>query len=417
MANRCSGRLESPDMPASNSLVLVINCGSSSLKFALFEGASAQPFFSGLAERLGETGAQIRFKTESDSRTLPLDHDAQTSDHTVALRALLAELDRHGLTARIAGVGHRTVHGGERFTQSALITAEVIAGVEACVPLAPLHNPANLLGIHAAIEALPGIPQVAVFDTAFHQTMPRAAFLYALPRHFYGDLGVRRYGFHGTSHAYVAAAAVPMLGLDPNDHGIVTAHLGNGASATAVLNGRSVDTTMGLTPLEGLVMGTRSGDVDFGALVYIANSTGLDLEGVNKLVNKESGLLGLSALSNDCRTLEQAAADGHAGAIDALAVFCHRLARAIGGLAASLPRLDAVIFTGGIGENSPLVRRATIGHLAVFGATLDAESNDRIIRGQRGVISHSGPKMAVIPTNEEWMIARDTRAIIGLDRT
>jgi acetate kinase len=406
------GRSAAAVKPGAQALVLVINCGSSSLKFALFDGGERQPLLAGIAERLGETGAQIRFKDGAGRRTEALPE----GNHTGALRALLADLERRGLAQRIAGVGHRTVHGGERFTRSVRITPDVLADMEACVPLAPLHNPANLLGIRAAIAALPGVPQVAVFDTAFHQTMPRDAFLYALPLRFYRELGVRRYGFHGTSHAYVAGEAVALLGLDPDDHGIVTAHLGNGASATAVLNGRSVDTTMGLTPVEGLVMGTRAGDVDFGALVYIANRTGMDLEGLNRLVNKDSGLLGLSELSNDCRTLEEAAAKGHQGSIDAIAVFCHRLARAIGGLAMSLPRLDAVVFTGGIGENSPKVRADTVARLAAFGARLDAAANEKIVRGRSALISASGssPLLTVIPTNEEWMIARDTRSVAGL---
>jgi acetate kinase len=392
------------------SIVLVINCGSSSLKFALFEANTRQPMLGGVAERLGESAARIEFKGIV-ARAQPL----QDGTHTGALQAILDELDRENLRDRIVGVGHRTVHGGERFTKSALIDDAVLTDLEDCVPLAPLHNPANLLGIRAAIAALPRVPQVAVFDTAFHQTMPRAAYLYALPRRFYRELGVRRYGFHGTSHAYVASEAVALLGLDPDDHGIVTAHLGNGASAAAVRDGKSVDTSMGLTPVEGLVMGTRCGDVDAGALLYIARSIGLDLDGVDQLVNKQSGLLGLSELSNDCRTLEAAAARGHEGAIEALEVFCHRLARTIGALAMSLRRLDAVIFTGGIGENSPAVRAATIARLEAFGATLDAEANGRMIHGQCGLISRAaGPRIAVVPTNEEWVIAAETRALAGL---
>ncbi|HAQ00796.1 MAG TPA: acetate kinase, partial [Rhodospirillum rubrum] len=245
--------------------------------------------------------------------------------------------------------------------------------------------------------------------TSFHQTMPRAAFMYALPLRFYAKFGVRRYGFHGTSHRFVAAQAVTLLGLDPEDHGLVIAHLGNGSSATAVLDGRSVDTTMGMTPLEGLVMGTRSGDVDAGALSHIARQTGWSREELDAVLNKESGLLGLSGLSNDCRTLEAAAEDGNDGARLALDVFVHRLARHIGGLAMALPRLDAVVFTGGIGENSSRLRAATLERLKPLGLTLDAAANERCVRGVSGRISQGlFPAAAVIPTDEEWMIAQDT---------
>ncbi|WP_304610547.1 acetate/propionate family kinase [Oryzibacter oryziterrae] len=392
-------------------LILVINCGSSSLKFALYSTDQRGPLLSGLAECLGQADASMRIDADGARVKTSLDG----ANHAGALAALTRELDARGLLKGIAAVGHRVVHGGERFTASALITPDVIAGIEACVPLAPLHNPANLIGIKAAIAALPGVRQVAVFDTAFHQTMPKAAYLYALPLAYYRDLGVRRYGFHGTSHRYVAAEAVRELGLDPLDHGIVIAHLGNGASATAVLNGRSVDTTMGLTPLEGLVMGTRAGDVDFGALLYIARRTGVDLDGLDTLLNRKSGLLGLSELSNDCRTLVAAAEEGNQQAADALDVFVHRLARHIGGLATSLPRLDAVIFTGGIGENSAPIRAKTLGRLKSLGIELDADANAGIFGGKRGLISTGRtPAALVVPTDEEWMIAEDTADLAGL---
>jgi acetate kinase len=395
-------------MSTSSTLILVVNCGSSSLKFALYAVGSRQPRLVGLAERLGCAEATIRFDIGGERRRAQLDG----SDHAAALAALLAELATQGWLEQVRAVGHRVVHGGERFTASALITPEVIAGIDACSPLAPLHNPANLIGIRATIQGLPGIPQVAVFDTAFHQTMPPAAYLYALPRRYQRELGVRRYGFHGTSHRYVAGAAVELLGLDPQDHGLVIAHLGNGGSATAVHNGASVDTTMGLTPLEGLVMGTRSGDVDFGALCYIARHAGLDLSGLDAMVNQESGLLGLSELSNDCRTLEAAAAEGHPGARDALDVFVHRLAGNIGRLATTLPRLDAVVFTGGIGENSATVRARTVARLAPLGLYLDAKANDSVRGGMSGIISLSPqPAAVVVPTDEEWMIARDTLSL------
>lgn len=395
-------------MSTFSTLILVVNCGSSSLKFALFSAHRREPYLFGLAERLGSPAATIRFDVGGKRRCVELDG----ADHAAALAALLAELAAHGWLDHVRGVGHRVVHGGERFTASAVITPDVIAGIDACSALAPLHNPANLIGIRATLECLPGVPQVAVFDTAFHQTMPPEAYLYALPRRFHRELGVRRYGFHGTSHRYVASASVELLGLDPLDHGLVIAHLGNGASATAVLNGASVDTTMGLTPLEGLVMGTRSGDVDFGALCYIARQSGLDLAGLDAMANQESGLLGLSELSNDCRTLEAAAAAGHAGARVALDVFVHRLAGSIGRLATALPRLDAVVFTGGIGENSAMIRARTIGRLATLGLYLDERANDEVRGGTGGVISlNQEPAAVVVPTDEEWMIASDTIAL------
>jgi acetate kinase len=296
-----------------------------------------------------------------------------------------------------------------------VVTQPILTEIEAHNNLAPLHNPANLLGIRTALAKMPEIPQVVVFDTAYHQTMPPSAYLYALPMALYRDYGVRRYGFHGTSHRYVAEEAVRMLKLNPEDHGLVIAHLGNGGSATAVLNGHSVDTTMGMTPLEGLVMGTRSGDVDPGALIHLCRNAGWDINEMDNVLNKKSGLLGISELSNDMRAIEGAAAEGHDGAAKALGVFVHRLARHIGGLATSLPRLDAVVFTGGIGENSSTVRKLTIDRLRVFGIALDTAANEATVRGKAGVISKGpGPLAVVIPTNEEWMIARDAAELAGL---
>lgn len=388
-------------------LILVINSGSSSLKFAVHVAAHRRPLLAGLAERLGAAEASINLKLP-DHATRPL----PAPTHAAALDAVLAELSARGWLDRLGAVGHRVVHGGERLPRSVVITPEVLADIEACAPLAPLHNPPALLAIRTAMQKLPHVPHVAVPDTAFHQTMPPAAYIYALPMALYRDHHVRRYGFHGTSHRFVAAETVQMLGLDPQDHGLVTAHLGNGASATAVQDGRSVDTSMGLTPLEGLVMGTRSGDVDPGALLMIARWTGKDLDALDTMLNKQSGLLGVSELSNDCRELEHAAQAGHAGAKLALDVFVHRLARYIGGLAMSLRRLDAVVFTGGIGEHSAWVRAATISRLGVLGLALDDAANRRIGDGQSGVISTGpGPKAVVVPTNEEWMIARDSAAL------
>jgi acetate kinase len=291
----------------------------------------------------------------------------------------------------------------------------VLADLEKTRLLAPLHNPAQIDGLLACIAQMPGAPQALVFDTAFHQTMPPAAFTYATPQSWYRDFGLRRYGFHGTSHRYVAGEAARILGFDPNDHGLVIAHLGNGGSATAVLNGKSVDTSMGMTPLEGLVMGTRSGDVDFGALAYVARRLDLDVAGLDAILNKQSGLLGLSELSSDCRNLEAAADEGHDGARLALDVYVHRLARHVGALATSLPRLDALVFTGGIGENSPRIRAATLRRLAVFGFTLDADANQGLFGGRSGRISgQTGPIALVVPTDEESMIARDAATLAGL---
>mgnify|MGYP001765220170 CR=1 FL=1 len=392
-------------------LVLVVNSGSSSLKFTVLGADGGSALVSGGAECLGLPEARIAFKANGAKTIVELDRN----DHTGALAAIFARLDADGLLSRVAVVGHRVVHGAERFSASVVITPEILAEIEACSPLAPLHNPANLLGIRAVLEALPGVPQVAVFDTAFHQTMPRSASLYAVPMSWYRDHGVRRYGFHGTSHRYVSGEAVRFLGLPADDHGIVVAHLGNGASATAVLNGRSVDTTMGLTPLEGLVMGTRSGDFDFGAAAHVARTTGRDIAAIETILNKASGLLGLSELSNDCRTLETAADEGHEGAAIAIEVFVHRLARHIGGLATSLPRLDAVVFTGGIGENSARIRALTIGRLGAFGFRLDEAANLACVGGRIGRISTGrGPAAVVVPTDEEGLIAADAAKLVGL---
>ena len=396
-------------MPVKAASTLVVNCGSSSLKFAVFDAERPTARLSGLAENLGRPEASIRFDESGERlrRTIP------GGDHRVALDTLVAHLSERRMLAGIGAVGHRVVHGGERFTRSVEITPEVMGDIAACSVLAPLHNPANLIGIRAAVDALPAARHVAVFDTAYHQTMPPEAYLYALPQRYRRELGVRRYGFHGTSHRFVASRAVDQLGLDPVDHGIVVLHLGNGASATAVRDGRSVDTSMGLTPVEGLVMGTRTGDVDAGALLYIARRTGLDLDGLDRLINTESGLLGLSELSNDCRTLEAAVRDGHRGAEEALAVFAHRIARTVGALAVSLSRLDAVVFTGGIGENSATVRAAVLARLGLLGVDVDKGLNLVTTGGVAGVISRSrSPAALVIPTDEERMIACDTAEIV-----
>ncbi len=390
--------------------VLVINCGSSSLKFSLFAGSDRAAMLSGLAENLGQTDSRLILKENDAKKTIMLDGGS----HDAALRRLMAELQERGMLEAIGAVGHRIVHGGERFVKATRLDTEVLAEIDALSYLAPLHNPANVLGVKVAMEVLGWVPHVAVFDTSFHMTIPAAAHTYAIPKEC-RDAGVRRYGFHGTSHGFVAREAVELLSLAPKDHGLVIAHLGNGSSATAVLNGESVDTSMGLTPLEGLVMGTRSGDIDPGALFHMSRQDRLSIDDLDSLLNRKSGLLGLSGLSNDCRTLESAASEGHEGAILAMDVMIHRLARYIGGLATSLPRLDAVVFTGGIGENSAFVRAGTIARLAVLGITLDTDANDAMFGGRSGLISAADarPAAAVIATNEEWAIANEARPYIG----
>ena len=393
--------------------ILVLNCGSSSAKFAVIDAATGDEHVSGIAQRLNTPEASLDWKRDGHghSRALP------GAGHDRSLRAAVEMLGELGLVAGLAGVGHRVVHGGSRFSASIRITPEVVGEVEACVPLGPLHNPPNLLGISIAHELFPALPQVAVFDTAFHQTMPPHAYTYAVPHAWLEEHEVRRYGFHGTSHRFVAAAAVTALGLDPADHALVTAHLGNGASATAVRDGHSVDTTMGLTPLEGLVMGTRSGSVDPAIIGHMARALDVAPALILDALNKQSGLLGVSGLSNDLRTLEQAAERGHARARLAIDIFSYVLAKTIAGLVVPLGRLDAVVFTGGIGENSSLVRAQVLGQLAFLGLHLDAAANARCVRGVGGRITTSTrPQAVVVPTNEELLIARDTAAVISSTR-
>lgn len=388
---------------------LVLNSGSSSLKFALLNPATGELRLSGLAERLGAGEASIRLERDGQRETRALNGGS----YGEALGEVLKELDALNMRHEVRAVGHRVVHGGESFSAPVQVTPDVLEGVRACVPLAPLHNPANILGIEAAQQAFPGLPHVAVFDTAFHQTMPEVAYRYAVPEEWYKQHGVRRYGFHGTSHQYVAGQAAELLGRPLEELNLVTAHLGNGSSVCAVAGGRSVDTSMGLTPLEGLVMGTRSGDLDPGIPDYLARQAGLSLTEITAALNKKSGLLGLSNLTNDMRELETAAADGHAGARLALDVFVYRLAKYIAGMAAALGRLDAVVFTGGIGENSALVRAEVLNRLGVLGLKLDSDANGNLPRGKAGVISQAGgPAALVIPTNEELTIARETARLV-----
>jgi len=398
--------------------ILVINSGSSSVKFSLFDMKQQTETASGLAERLGSDDAALTVKW-SDGQTchaLPdsanLENAQPESAYSSVLKRIIAVLTEQQLLERLPLViGHRVVHGGELFTDPVIITDAVIDGIRQCIPLAPLHNPANLAGIEALATLYPDILQVAVFDTAFHQSLPAKAFLYALPYALYEEHRVRRYGFHGVSHQYVAAEAAARLGISAQ-HGIISAHLGNGCSACAVANGQSMDTTMGMTPLEGLVMGTRSGDVDPGLHQFLHQQKGWDVETVTNMLNKESGILGLSGLSNDMRTLEAAANDGVERAQLALEVFCFRLARHIGGLATSLSQLDALVFTGGIGENSRFIRQKVIDNLAIFGFALDPDRNAQNGDAQGVISAGPGPKVLVVKTKEEFMIAQAALALI-----
>ena len=385
-----------------DSVVLVINCGSSSIKFSVLDVGHCEVVLSGIADSIGSDNAFL--VVDKTTRIALAD-----STYEAALAAIAGELDKRQLMDAVRLIGHRIAHGGDIFSDAVIITDEVMEQIKRVSPLAPLHNYANLAGVTAARHLFPGLPQVAVFDTGFHQTLKPEAYLYGLPYQFAEQYGVRRYGFHGTSHRYVASEAVAMLDLDENDAGLVIAHLGNGASICAVQDGKSVDTSMGMTPLEGLIMGTRSGDVDFGALTYLADKTGQSMAELERVVNKESGLLGLSGLSSDLRVLEQAYQEGHAGAHRAIGAFVHRIARHIGGHASALRRLDGVIFTGGIGENSVLIRQLVMARLKVFGIEVDEAKNAQPNRvGARLVSSdRSRAVAAVIPTNEEKMIAQD----------
>jgi len=396
----------------SGGLVLVLNSGSSSVKFALLTPASGQRVLAGMAEKVGTPGAELRIQRYPDhvvTEQLPEGH------YQAVISRILDCLPGPGsgasgpAQAPLIGAGHRVVHGGERFTASVLVDDEVIAVIRSSSHLAPLHNPANLAGIEAVRAARPDLPQVAVFDTAFHQTMPPGAYRYAVPEEWYTRYGVRRYGFHGTSYRFVSERAAVLLGRPLSELRLVIAHLGNGCSVAAVRDGVSVDTTMGLTPLEGLVMGTRSGDVDPGVFGYLAERAGLGIDELSEALNTASGLQGLSGVSNDMRTVEAAAAEGHERARLAVTVFVHRLAKAIVAMVVGLERLDALVFTAGIGENSAAIRSHVLERLGFLGLTEDPEANARHGRDTRGRISLGGPAVAmVVPTDEELMIARDT---------
>ncbi|MDY2699462.1 MAG: acetate kinase [Suilimivivens sp.] len=395
--------------------VLVINCGSSSLKFQLINSKTEKVIAKGICERIGIEGSQMAYTPaggEKIEKIFPM------KDHTQAIKLVLDALTdaEHGVVKNldeIGAVGHRIVHGGEKFATSTIITEDVMAAIEECNDLAPLHNPANLIGIRACKELMPSTPMVAVFDTAFHQTMPEEAYLYGLPYHYYEDYKVRRYGFHGTSHSYVSHRAAELLGQNYEDLKIIVCHLGNGASVSAVKHGKCVDTSMGLTPLEGLIMGTRCGDIDPAIIEFLCNKEGKDVHQILTVLNKESGVYGLSGdFSSDFRDLEKAYHEGEAFAIRTMHTFAYRVAKYIGAYTAAMNGVDAICFTAGVGENGPLVRTMITSYLGYLGIALDEEEN--VKRGVENIIStpDSRTKVLVIPTNEELAIARETVALV-----
>ena len=395
-------------------LVLVLNCGSSSLKFAVVDAQSGEQHLSGLAECLHLPEARIKWKLDGK-------HEAQLGEgaaHDEALSFIVETIlaSKPELAAQLKAIGHRVVHGGEQFTQSALIDDAVLKGIEDCAALAPLHNPAHIIGIKAAQKAFPELKNVAVFDTAFHQTMPEEAYLYALPYNLYKEHGIRRYGMHGTSHLFIAREAAERLGKPANELNIINCHLGNGASVCAIKNGQSVDTSMGLTPLEGLVMGTRCGDIDPAIIFHLHDTLGYSVEKINTMLTKESGLLGLTEVTSDCRFVEDNYGQKEE-ATRAMDVYCHRLAKYVAGYTASLDgRLDAITFTGGIGENSAPIREMVLNRLAIFGITVDSAANLKARFGGEGVITTADSRIPamVIATNEELVIAEDTARLTNI---
>ena len=394
--------------------ILVLNCGSSSIKYKLFEMESKQVMAQGGVEKIGLPDSFLLVKLPTGEK---VKIEKPMPEHTVGIQLILDTLvdEKIGCIKdlkEINAVGHRVVHGGEKFNQSVIITPEVKEMIIKCAELAPLHNPANLKGIDAIEQTLPGVPQVAVFDTAFHQTMPDYAYMYALPYELYEKYAIRRYGFHGTSHRYVSARVCEFLGVDPKGKKIVTAHIGNGGSCAAVMDGKSVDTSMGLTPVEGLMMGTRVGDLDLGAATYIMDKEGLDTAAFNTLINKKSGLFGVSGVSSDARDIDNAVREGNARANLAREMFIYRVKKYIGAYAAAMNGVDIIVFTGGIGENDDYIREGISTGLTYLGAEFDKEANK--VRGEERVISTPNSKVTIciIPTDEELMIASDTAALI-----
>lgn len=395
--------------------VLVVNCGSSSLKYQLFNMENEDVLAKGLVQRIGIENAYLEHRKGEDGEKVTI--EAEIPNHNTAIKMVIEALlhSEHGVIrdmSEINAVGHRVVHGGEDFADSVLITEEVKEALERNVELAPLHNPPNITGINVCEELMPGVPQVGVFDTSFHQTMPAYAYLYGLPYEYYQKYSVRRYGFHGTSHRYVSKRVSEVMGVDYNQTKIITCHLGNGASIAAVNNGKSVDTSMGLTPLEGLLMGTRCGDLDPAIIPFIMNKENLSADEMDKVMNKKSGLLGVSGISNDSRDVENAAKEGNEQAQAAIDMFNYRVKKYIGAYAAAMGGVDAIVFTAGIGENSKSTRAGILEGLEFLGCKFDAEAND--VRGVERLISteDSTVKAYIIPTNEELVIARDTKEIV-----
>ena len=394
--------------------VLVLNCGSSSLKYQLIDMETENVLAKGLCERIGIEGSRLKHQPTGKDAVI---FDDYQENHSVSVRMVLDALTNpeHGVVksmSEINAVGHRVVHGGEYFAGSVIITDEVKEALEKCCDLAPLHNPANLIGIAACEEIMPGVPQVGVFDTAFHQTMPERAYLYALPYEYYEKYKVRRYGFHGTSHRFVSEEVCKMMDRPYDQTKVITCHLGNGGSVCAVRNGKSIDTTMGFTPLEGLVMGTRAGDVDVAAVTYLMKKEGLSADEMDNILNKKSGVLGLSGVSSDFRDIEEAAEAGNDRAETALDVFAYKVAKRIGAYAAAMNGVDAIVFTAGLGENSATTRSAICNYLGWMGVHIDSYNNS--LRGKAIEISatDSRVRVYVIPTNEELVIARDTKELL-----
>ncbi|GAA0683386.1 MULTISPECIES: acetate kinase [Clostridium] len=394
--------------------VLVINCGSSSLKYQLIDMSNEKSLAQGLVERIGIEGSILTQKVEGRDKYII---ETPMKDHKDAIKLVLGALvdEKNGVIkdmSEISAVGHRVVHGGEKYAESVLITEKVMKELDECAKLAPLHNPPNIIGIEACQALMPNTPMVAVFDTAFHQTMPEEAYIYALPYELYEKHGIRKYGFHGTSHKYVSRVAAETMGKNIEDLKIVTCHLGNGASLCAVKNGKSVETSMGFTPLAGLVMGTRCGDIDPAIATYLETDLGMSAKEVNNLMNKQSGVFGISGVSSDFRDIENAAAEGSKRAQLALDVFHHRVKEFIGAYAAAMGGVDCVVFTAGLGENAKETREEICKGLEFLGFKIDTEKNN--VRGKVAEIStdDSKVKVYVIPTNEELMIARDTMSLI-----
>ena len=394
--------------------ILVINCGSSSLKYQLINSDTEAVLAKGLCERIGIEGSQITYQPAGGEKEVTV---SPMPTHTQAIQMVLDALtnEKNGVIKsldEVGAVGHRVVHGGENFTSSTLLTEEAMKAIEECNDLAPLHNPANLIGIRACQELMPNTPMVAVFDTAFHQTMPEEAYLYGLPYEYYEKYKVRRYGFHGTSHSFVSKKAAELAGKPYEDLKIIVCHLGNGASLSAVDHGKSVDTSMGLTPLEGLIMGTRSGDMDPAIMEYIAKKENLDIAGVMHVLNKKSGVLGISGVSSDFRDIESAANEGNERAAKALKTFNYRVIKYIGAYAAAMNGVDIIAFTAGLGENDKNMRKAVCEHLSYLGVKIDDKAND--VRGVDRIIStpDSAVQVMIVPTNEELAIARETLALV-----